>query len=111
VTQRGKEGYCTDGRDERGKEGNRTGGTQEFSPSPSFHPGLQRIVSDTRAYKHARHTHTCSRVFRLVTHEWYSHILSKIEKRSLYIYTHTHARARITSFEYPCESYSMPMHI
>lgn len=35
-------------RDEEEEEEDRTGGTQEFSPSPTFHSGLQRIVSDTR---------------------------------------------------------------
>lgn len=34
-------------RDEEEEE-DRTGGTQEFSPFPTFHSGLQRIVSDTR---------------------------------------------------------------
>lgn len=34
--------------EEEEEEEDRTGGTQEFSPSPTFHSGLQRIVSDTR---------------------------------------------------------------
>lgn len=53
MTRAGRGGLLRCGRgrrrdEEEEEEEDRTGGTQEFSPSPTFHSGLQRIVSDTR---------------------------------------------------------------
>lgn len=109
MTQRGEEGCrATDGGNERGRERDRTGGTQEFSPSPTFHPGLQRIVSDTRARTHTNtrihaRTRTRSRAsaFRLVAHgRVHSRIRSKIEKRSSHTNTlaYAHHTPRVSSW-------------
>lgn len=106
MTQRGEEGCrATDGGNERGRERDRTGGTQEFSPSPTFHPGLQRIVSDTRARTHTNtrthaHTFTRERVQACSTRTVHSRIRSKIEKRSSHTSTlaYAHHTPRVSSW-------------
>lgn len=72
-------------------KGDRTGGTQEFSPSPTFHPGLQRIVSDTRA-----NIHVLTRMHRARTHTSTrstggAHSYARARSRSA---VHVHTRAR-----------------
>lgn len=111
VTQRRKEGCrAMDGGDARGR-GNRTGGTQEFSPSPTFHPGLQRIVSDTRAHTHTNtriHTRVRARALELVAHEWYTFIYASRSRSAAR--TRIPSRTRTTPHEYPRGPRSMPMH-
>lgn len=75
--------------EEEEEEEDRTGGTQEFSPSPTFHSGLQRIVSDTRV-------NACTCTHR-GTHATTTHIQPSVRER---------ARARTHVRTYPMHTWT-----